>query len=697
MFATRARAYVIVVLAVLTSAAAADAASAFIYQGQLKRDGVPVSETCALTFRLFDAASAGAQIGSDVVIADVQVANGLFTADADFGAAAFGGAARWLEISAACTGDITPITLSPRQPITPAPLAINADTLDGLHSSSFLQGVPVPLVLSGSAISTPILRGTNTSATAGATGVLGESTGTSNSTFGVWGISNSSTGIGVFGQHKSLSGSTAGVVGESLSGAAAATGVYGKAAGTSAVNNGVFGETLSTGGRGVYGKATAATGVNYGVYGETASPSGVGVHGFSDLGDGVTGRTDGDGKAGVTGTGTHANSKGVLGKHTSLAGVQAGVHGETASGTGGARGVYGLATFGTGGTFGVYGEAASTSGQGVFGIATATTGTTYGVQGESASGTAGAAGVVGYARGTTGQVYGVFGKCDSNTGYAVYGNHPGSGRGVSGASASGPGVYATTGTGSYAVYAERTQNSNRAWLGGTSEGAWAESVNGNGLVAKTTNGVNAVFAERIGNGNKGSFGGLTEGARGEAAQGHGVAGITTDAAGAGGYFRNDGGGTALIADGHAIVTTLDIIDGGDLAERFDVGGNIEPGMVVVIDPDRPGALTRSSKTYDRKVAGIVSGANGLKAGIALAPGNSALVGGASVALSGKVWCWCDASNGPIEPGDMLTTSSAPGHAMKATDLTAAQGAIIGKAMTALPEGRGLVLVLVNLQ
>jgi hypothetical protein len=51
----------------------------------------------------------------------------------------------------------------------------------------------------------------------------------------------------------------------------------------------------------------------------------------------------------------------------------------------------------------------------------------------------------------------------------------------------------------------------------------------------------------------------------------------------------------------------------------------------------------------------------------------------------------------ISPGDMLTASATPGHAMKATDLAAAQGAIIGKAMTRLDHGRGLVLVLVNLQ
>ena len=58
---------------------------------------------------------------------------------------------------------------------------------------------------------------------------------------------------------------------------------------------------------------------------------------------------------------------------------------------------------------------------------------------------------------------------------------------------------------------------------------------------------------------------------------------------------------------------------------------------------------------------------------------------------------CDASNGAIQPGDLLTTSATPGHAMKVTDHHQAQGAIIGKAMTGLSEGKGMVLVLVSLQ
>jgi len=68
-----------------------------------------------------------------------------------------------------------------------------------------------------------------------------------------------------------------------------------------------------------------------------------------------------------------------------------------------------------------------------------------------------------------------------------------------------------------------------------------------------------------------------------------------------------------------------------------------------------------------------------------------------VALSGRVYCWVDASHGAIEPGDLLTTSATPGHAMKAVDPEKARGAILGKAMTGLKEGRGLALVLVTLQ
>jgi hypothetical protein len=93
---------------------------------------------------------------------------------------------------------------------------------------------------------------------------------------------------------------------------------------------------------------------------------------------------------------------------------------------------------------------------------------------------------------------------------------------------------------------------------------------------------------------------------------------------------------------------------------------------------------------------VVSGAHNFPAGAILGnlPGSE---DSTAVALSGRVWTWCDASAGPIEAGDLLTTSETPGHAMVASDMTRSHGAVIGKAMTGLKEGKGLVLVLVNLQ
>ena len=68
-----------------------------------------------------------------------------------------------------------------------------------------------------------------------------------------------------------------------------------------------------------------------------------------------------------------------------------------------------------------------------------------------------------------------------------------------------------------------------------------------------------------------------------------------------------------------------------------------------------------------------------------------------IALVGKVYCKVDADLSPIEVGDMLTTSSTPGHAMKAENLLLSFGAVIGKALESLPNGKGLLPILVCLQ
>lgn len=156
------------------------------------------------------------------------------------------------------------------------------------------------------------------------------------------------------------------------------------------------------------------------------------------------------------------------------------------------------------------------------------------------------------------------------------------------------------------------------------------------------------------------------------------------------------------SDGYGRITTqvLEITGGSDLSENFDVTSQNDtpkPGMIVCIDPASPGHLIVNSKAYDRTVAGIMSGAGGVKPGMLMGQIGSIANGKYPIALTGRVYCLADASNGPIQPGDLLTTSEMLGHAMKVTDHARAQGAIIGKAMSRLDERTGLVLVLVSLQ
>jgi hypothetical protein len=139
-----------------------------------------------------------------------------------------------------------------------------------------------------------------------------------------------------------------------------------------------------------------------------------------------------------------------------------------------------------------------------------------------------------------------------------------------------------------------------------------------------------------------------------------------------------------------------VLTGADCAEDFNVayGEQIEPGTVVVIDSE--GAVTQSREEYDKKVAGVVSGAGEYKPGMVLDRRKSA-EGRKSIALLGKVYCKVDASRAPIEVGDLLTTSDTPGHAMKATDPFRAFGSVIGKALRPLREGQGLIPILIALQ
>ncbi len=162
------------------------------------------------------------------------------------------------------------------------------------------------------------------------------------------------------------------------------------------------------------------------------------------------------------------------------------------------------------------------------------------------------------------------------------------------------------------------------------------------------------------------------------------------------FVQSFGTGPAMIVSGTAQVEVLEVT-GADVAEKFPVSEEATPGMVLMIDAEHPGSLCLARGAYNPRVAGVVSGANGLPAGTILGnlPGHEKST---PIALSGRVWVWCDASDKAIEPGDLMTTSERAGYAMSATDHVRAGGATIGKAMSSLARGEtGMVLVLVNLQ
>jgi hypothetical protein len=178
----------------------------------------------------------------------------------------------------------------------------------------------------------------------------------------------------------------------------------------------------------------------------------------------------------------------------------------------------------------------------------------------------------------------------------------------------------------------------------------------------------------------------------------GVYGSSPSTTKPGGRFVCPAGGIALDASaGLAKVKTLQIL-GADVAESFPVAdAAAEPGTVLMLTGDPDGRLRVADEPYSSRVAGVVSGANGLAAGVVLKGATFDGEGHAAVALSGRVWVKCDATREPIRVGDLLTTAGAPGQAMRASDRRRAHGAVLGKAMTALDGGTGMVLVLVNLQ
>jgi len=248
-----------------------------------------------------------------------------------------------------------------------------------------------------------------------------------------------------------------------------------------------------------------------------------------------------------------------------------------------------------------------------------------------------------------------------------------------------------------AGYFENTAGSGLAYLGqtdmgirahGNGGGGYFEDLNSSGeaWLAENDYGIHAVGTTAGGWFQSGSAG------NGVAWVGYGTYGIRATGSDAGGWFDS------VKVDGRTTTGILEITGGSDVAEPFPVreGEEVPEGAVLIIDDTATGGLKLSRAPYDPRVAGVASGAGGIRPGITLShdePADDEV----RVALTGRVYCLATAENGPIRPGDLLTTSSLPGHAMRATDRDLSQGSTLGKAMSSLEKGEDLVLVLVNLQ
>jgi hypothetical protein len=275
------------------------------------------------------------------------------------------------------------------------------------------------------------------------------------------------------------------------------------------------------------------------------------------------------------------------------------------------------------------------------------------------------------------------------------------------------GHYGYLGDYQYGVYGIDSSGEAYGYLGGSSTGAYGQYTSADGEVSgklgSYKRGVfgSADFEDDFGKGigvaGHAARGGTGVYARSTGSDGIGVHaealgtnGIGIKAEGGPGGYAADFIGRVRITAGSSGKRTMELGDGLDYAEGFNVTepATIGPGSVLIIDPENPGKLALSRTPYDPKVAGIVAGANGLGSGVRLGAGEF----DHDVALAGRVYCNVDATDSGIEPGDLLTTSATPGHAMKATESERANGAILGKAMERIEKGKtGRILVLVSLQ
>ncbi len=446
------------------------------------------------------------------------------------------------------------------------------------------------------------------------------------------------------------------IYGWSTSGSRFGYGMYGRVQNPDGY--GVFGRADESLGRGVFGWATQDEGVNYGVYGRTESPSGRGTLGFA--------------------TSSTGRNYGVFGQSNSTEGI----------------GVYGIISRTSGINYGVYGESRSSSGYGVYGNASSISATTtYGVYGTTSSnggfgvyGTAIFTGVAGVVTTPVAATTGVHGKTASPDGRGVYGQNTGGGVGVMAYSASGRPIEAYGRVLTEPVFYVANEGDVYA----------AGAYNCGGTITETVTVIVAMTGTITATNGMTNTNGMTD--TDTMTETNGMTDTMT--------VRQTMTDTETMTPTTNMMTNTVVIttitrnglapclrdsNEADFAEMLPTAyRGLEPGDVLAID--ERGELVRSDEPYQPTVVGVYSTQPSYL-------GNSRHWGQADyapLALVGIVPVKATALNGAIQPGDMLTASSIPGHAMRA-DRDAPNGTIIGKALAGLDSGGGVIRMLVMLQ
>ncbi len=258
--------------------------TAFTYQGRLALSDSAANGLYDLRATIYDALTNGNALAGPLTNVAVTVSNGLFTATLDFGAAAFPGANRWLDIGVRTNGSAAAFTaLVPRQPITAAPYAIQAAS--AASAAGFSGTLPAANGGSGQSSYAPgdllYASAANTLArlAVGSTGQVLSVSGSAPA----WKPANAHDHIG---QAWSGAVATDALYVGNTSAADGASALTGVASAVASLNYGVFGQTSSTNGTGMQGLAIAGTGSAVGVAGESDSTDGIGVYG---LGGAVSG------------------------------------------------------------------------------------------------------------------------------------------------------------------------------------------------------------------------------------------------------------------------------------------------------------------------------------------------------------------------------------------------------------------------